>query len=62
MKKKLLLIVLSVAATAFVAGYAAAGGPADEPGKGPLVVVKGKIAHMERLGGYYVKSENPPEI
>ena len=65
MKKKLLLIVLSVAVAAFTASVAAAGGPANEPGadqgpKGQPVVVKGKIAHMERLGGYYVKCQDPP--
>ena len=65
MKTKLFLIVLCLACAAFTTGYALAGGPANAPGasqspKGQLVVVKGKIAHMERLGGYYVNCQDPP--
>ena len=65
MKKGWLFVLLSVAVALSAASYALAGGPAGEPGasqsaKAPPVVVKGKVAHMERLGGYYVKGENPP--
>ena len=64
MKRKLLLIVLSLAFAASVAGPALAGGPAKDQSLNPSemgqpVVVKGKIAFMKNLGGYIVNGEDP---
>ena len=64
MKRRLLLIVLSLAFAASAAGPALAGGPAKDQGLNPSemgqpVVVKGKIAFMENLGGYIVQRRGP---
>ena len=64
MKRRLLLIVLSLAFAASAAGPALAGGPAKDQGFNPSemgqpVVVKGKIAFMKNLGGYIVNGEDP---
>ena len=64
MRRKLLLIFLSLAFAASIAGPALAGGPAKEQSLNPSemgqpVVVKGKIAFMKNLGGYVVNGEDP---
>ena len=64
MKRRLLLIVMSLAFAAYAVGPALAGGPAKaqdlNPGTtGQPVVVKGKVAFMKNLGGYIVNGEEP---
>jgi hypothetical protein len=64
MKRRLLLMVLSLAIAASAAGPAIAGGPAKVQSLNPSemgqpVVVKGKIAFMQNLGGYTVNGEDP---
>jgi hypothetical protein len=64
MRRRLLVIVLSLAFAVSAAGPALAGGPAKDQGLNPSemgqpVVVKGKIAFMKSLGGYIVNGEEP---
>ena len=51
------LIVFSIMAVAYAAGapQAQGGGLPTEP-----QLIQGKIAYMERLGGYYIQGIDPP--
>lgn len=65
MKKTVLSIILIVSVVALFTGSAMAQAPTKEKGadtqmdKGQPVIVKGKIAYMKSLGGYFVNGEEP---
>ena len=65
MRKFVMSAVLIASVLALVTGYVIAQAPAKQQGadiqmdKGQPVVVKGKIAYMKGLGGYFVNGEEP---
>jgi hypothetical protein len=65
MKKKMLSIILILSIIATATGFALAQGQAKDQGaqgqvdQGQPVTVKGKIAYMKALGGYFVNGEDP---
>ena len=65
MKKKMFSIMLTLAVIAMVSSFALAQGQTKDQGAksqvdmGQPVTVKGKIANMKALGGYYVNGEDP---
>jgi hypothetical protein len=65
MKKSALSIILIVSVVALFTGFVIAQAPTKQTGadkqmdKGQPVVVKGKIAYMKSLGGYFLNGEDP---
>jgi len=65
MKKNILSMVVILSVVALATSFGFAGGPAPEQGsakavKGQPVVVKGKVAFVEKVNQYFVRGENPP--
>jgi hypothetical protein len=64
-KKKMFLMILILSAIAMLSSLASAQGQTKDQGtqgqvdKGQPVTVKGKIAYMKALGGYFVNGEDP---
>ena len=67
MKKQMVLIVLSLAVTLIVSGFAFAQGQGKSPSAKSQnesevpIVVTGKIAYMKQLGGYFVSGAVPAQ-
>jgi hypothetical protein len=65
MKKHIFSIILILSIIATATSFALAQGPTKDQGtqgqvdKGQPVTVKGKIAYMKALGGYFVNGEDP---
>jgi hypothetical protein len=65
MKKKLLLVLVSLAMAASAASFTVASGLPNDSGasqglNGQPVVLEGKVVYIEPLAGYYVQSQNQP--
>ena len=65
MKKKILSIFVILSVMAYAINFGFAGGPAPEQGssqaaKGEPIVVKGKVALVERVDRYFVRGDDPP--
>ncbi len=59
-KRTILSIILSLLAMTIALHIAFAQGQAQDTKKGEFkITIKGKIQHMDQLGGYYLLGENP---